>query len=75
MKIIFGIETLNIENALYKVREEILRYESGEKKPKHIGQRMFGYLVNADYFSGVYDKIPENINKSLQRLYFCDDIK
>lgn len=39
----------NIEEKLSKVRTEILKYELGEKQPKHIGQRMFGYLLKANY--------------------------
>lgn len=46
----------NIEEKLLKVRTEILKYESGEKQPKHIGQRMFGYLLKANYFIAYNDE-------------------
>lgn len=46
----------NIEEKLSKVRAEILKYESGEKLPKHIGQRMFGYLLKADYINAYNDR-------------------
>lgn len=46
----------NLEEKLAKVRMEILKYESGEKQPKHIGQRMFGYLLKAGYINAYNDK-------------------
>lgn len=46
----------NIEEKLSKVRAEILKYESGEKQPKHIGQRMFGYLLKFGYINAYNDK-------------------
>ncbi len=47
---------LDKEEQLAKVRTEILKYESGEKQPKHIGQRMFGYLLKANYFTAYNDE-------------------
>lgn len=44
------------EEKLLKVKKEILKYESGEKQPKHIGQRMFGYLLKANYFLAYNDE-------------------
>ena len=44
------------EEKLLKVKNEILKYESGEKQPKHIGQRMFGYLLKANYFLAYNDE-------------------
>lgn len=41
---------------LLKVRAEILKYESGEKQPKHIGHRMFGYLLKSGYINAYNDK-------------------
>ena len=61
-------KTFDIENTLSKVREEILKYESGEKKPKHIGQRMFGYLINACYFSAYNDEQRYEVWKSFTGL-------
>lgn len=46
----------NIEEKLSKVRIEILKYESGEKLPKHIGQRMFGYLIKSGYINAYNDE-------------------
>ena len=46
----------DLEEKLSKVRTEILKYESGEKQPKHIGQRMFGYLLKANYFVAYNDE-------------------
>ncbi len=46
----------NLEEKLAKVRAEILKYESGEKKPKHIGQRIFGYLLKAHYLNAYNDE-------------------
>lgn len=36
---------------LNKVKGVILKYESGEKTPKHYGHRMFGYLLKEGYFN------------------------
>lgn len=47
----------NYEEKLSKVRAEILKYESGEKQPKHIGQRMFGYLLKSGYFNAYKDEL------------------
>ena len=44
------------EEKLLKVKNEILKYESGEKQPKHIGQRIFGYLLKANYFLAYNDE-------------------
>lgn len=41
---------------LLKVRAEILKYESGEKQPKHIGHRMFGYLIKSGYINAYNDR-------------------
>lgn len=41
---------------LSKVRAEILKYESGEKQPKHIGHRMFGYLIKSGYIDAYNDR-------------------
>ena len=49
-------KVLDIDEALSKVRAEILKYESGEKKPKHLGQRMFGYLIKSGYFTAYNDE-------------------
>lgn len=46
----------NLEEKLAKVKAEILKYESGEKQPKHIGQRMFGYLLKANYLNAYNDE-------------------
>jgi len=46
----------NLEEKLSKVRAEILKYESGEKLPKHIGQRMFGYLLKSGYINAYNDE-------------------
>ena len=43
------------KDKLSKVRTEILKYESGEKLPKHIGQRMFGYLLKSGYINAYND--------------------
>lgn len=50
------LDSNSIEEKLSKVRNEILKYESGEKQPKHIGQRMFGYLLKANYFIAYNDE-------------------
>lgn len=47
----------DLEEKLAKVRAEILKYESGDKLPKHIGQRMFGYLLKARYFTAYKDEL------------------
>ena len=44
------------EEKFLKVKKEILKYESGEKQPKHIGQRMFGYLLKANHFLAYNDE-------------------
>ncbi len=44
------------EEKFLKIKKEILKYESGEKQPKHIGQRMFGYLLKANYFLAYNDE-------------------
>lgn len=49
------LDSSSIEEKLSKVRNEILKYESGEKLPKHIGQRMFGYLLKANYINAYND--------------------
>ncbi|MDR1715403.1 MAG: hypothetical protein LBS20_06125, partial [Prevotella sp.] len=46
----------NLEEKLSKVRTEILKYESGEKQPKHIGHRIFGYLLKAHYLNAYNDE-------------------
>ena len=42
----------DIETKLEKVKQEILKYELGDKKPKHMGQRFFGVLLSENIFSG-----------------------
>lgn len=49
------LDSSSIEEKLSKVRNEILKYESGAKLPKHIGQRMFGYLLKANYINAYND--------------------
>lgn len=51
-----NIPTETNEEKLLKVKREIIKYESGEKQPKHIGQRMFGYLLKANYFLAYNDE-------------------
>ena len=46
----------DFDDKLFKVQAEILRYESGEKLPKHIGQRIFGYLLKANYINAYNDR-------------------
>lgn len=46
----------DLKEKLFKVRTEILKYESGEKQPKHIGQRMFGYLLKDNYLIAYNDE-------------------
>lgn len=50
------IDINNTEEKLSKVRAEILKYESGEKQPKHIGHRMFGYLIKSGYINAYNDR-------------------
>lgn len=50
------IDINNTEEKLSKVRTEILKYESGEKQPKHIGHRMFGYLIKSGYINAYNDR-------------------
>lgn len=50
------IDINNIEEKLSKVRAEIFKYESGEKQSKHIGHRMFGYLIKCSYINAYNDR-------------------
>ena len=48
-------KVFDIDEALSKVQAEILKYESGEKSPKHYAHRMFGYLLKEKYFKALND--------------------
>ena len=47
---------IDLNEKLSKIKDEILAYEKGYKKPKHYGHRMFGYLLKEGYFTADNDK-------------------
>lgn len=49
-------DSKTIEEKLEKVKLEIIKYESGDKTPKHYGHRMFGYLLKENYFTAINDE-------------------
>lgn len=51
-----SVQEIDLNEQLLKIKEEILAYEKGDKKPKHYGHRMFGYLLREGYFTADNDK-------------------
>lgn len=50
-----SVQEIDLDEKLSKIKDEILAYEKGDKKPKHYGHRMFGYLLKANYISANND--------------------
>ena len=50
-----SVQEINLKEKLSKIKDEILAYEQGNKKPKHYGHRMFGYLLREEYFTANND--------------------
>ena len=51
-----SVQEIDLNKKLSKIKNEILAYENGDKKPKHYGHRMFGYLLKGGYFTADNDK-------------------